>query len=270
MLISDEVDDEHGEWSTGAQANGSQRTNDGHDVSLLAEEKQWQNQSKLHSAQQLQDTAVKPPSPSGSVPPAHRPFLYLLCVCSFFVTFRPSEPFLTPYLIDYKALGADAVNERVYPTWTYSYFAFLLPAGVLGEVLGYRAMIAAQLLSLLATYSILIWAEGLQWMQFMQVTFGFSSAVQSCVFFTYIYRCSPVEIYPTVVSAIYTCDRSWAESGPVAAIADDCCITDQLFASYHVLSMPDCLSARIGSHRPSSVLTLLYMPASFSVTTMCP
>ena len=214
MLVSDS-DDGHGGWSGNTQlANGSHDANGGYAVSLLDEEKQHHDYSDKadhtsaftsspQSYQAASDTALSASkssaAPSG-VPPVHRPFLYLLCVCSFFVTFRPSEPFLTPYLIDYKGLGADAVNERVYPTWTYCYFAFLLPAGVLGEVLGYRAMIAAQLLSLIATYSILIWAEGLQWMQFMQVTFGFSSAVQSCVFFTYIYRCSPVEIYPTVVS----------------------------------------------------------------------
>ena len=148
----------------------------------------------------LMQPSCRPVSPSMESPPAHRPFLFLLCLCSFFVTFRPSEPFLTPYLIADKGLGADVVNERVYPTWTYCYFAFLLPAGVLGEVFGYRAMIVSQLVSLLVTYCILIWADGLQWMQLMQVTFGFASAVQSCVFFTYVYRCTPVELYPTVVS----------------------------------------------------------------------
>lgn len=214
MLLSDE-DDEKRVWHGNGHSNGA---HEAYTVSLLAEEKHKPptkpaataassapfSHSTPHSLDIASDSssfvAKSSPAALTGIPSVHRPFLFLLCLCSFFVTFRPSEPFLTPYLIDYKGLGADAVNERVYPTWTYCYFAFLLPAGVLGEVIGYRPMIVAQLISLLATYVILIWAEGLQWMQFMQVTFGFASAVQSCVFFTYIYRCSPVELYPTVVS----------------------------------------------------------------------
>ena len=151
-------------------------------------------------------TPLEVASPTGSilpltaVPSLHRPFLYLFCVCSLFVTFRPSEPYLTQYLMDDKGLGAEAVNERVYPVWTYSYFAFLVPVGLAGEWLGYRAIIGAEFLFLLVTYVILIWAEGLRWMQLMQVTFGFTSAAQSCVFFTYIYQCCPAQLYHTAVS----------------------------------------------------------------------
>ena len=143
---------------------------------------------------------TNPVLPLTAVPLQHRHFLYLLCVIAFFVTFRPSEPYLTQYLMDDKGLGAEVVNEKVYPVWTYSYFAFLLPVGLAGEWLGHRAVIGAEFLFLLVTYVILIWGEGLQWMQFMQVTFGFTSAAQSCVFFTYIYHCCPPQLYHTAVS----------------------------------------------------------------------
>ena len=209
MLLSDEEDEKRVWAGNGHHTNGSHHAANGaYSVSLLAADEGHKSSdtaaplSLSHSTPHLFE--VEPAGESSrsvlvGVPHVHRPFLFLLCFCSFFVTFRPSEPFLTPYLIDYKGLGADSVNERVYPTWTYCYFAFLLPAGVLGEVVGYRVMIVAQLIALLATYVILIWAEGLQWMQFMQVTYGFASSVQSCVFFTYIYRCTPVELYPIVV-----------------------------------------------------------------------
>ena len=83
--------------------------------------------------------------------------------------------------------------------WTYSYFAFLLPVGLLCELLGYRAMIALQLLSLLFTNAVLLWADGVDWMQLMQVSFGFASAVQSCVFFTYVYTAVDHHSFHTVV-----------------------------------------------------------------------
>ena len=216
-------DEQKSAWNgNGRYSNGAHsKDDDPFTVSLMAEEESHKPapplaplqlsapqplEASLGSSMSAAESASSSSSSSNkavlnSVPAAHRPFLFLLCFVSFLVTFRPSEPFLTPYLIESKGLGADMVNERIYPTWTYCYFAFLLPAGMAGEVVGYRPMIVLQLLSLLVTYCVLIWAEGVQWMQFMQATFGFASAVQSCVFFTYIYRCSPVELYPTVVSS---------------------------------------------------------------------
>lgn len=138
-------------------------------------------------------------SSSPSIPSTLRSFVLLLCLCSAFLDFRPSEPYITPYLIDDIGLGAEAVNESIYPVWTYSYFALLLPVGLIGEMIGYRPMVIIQMISLLATYIILIWCSGLRWMQFMQVTFGFASAVQSCIFYTYIYTCCEPRYYHRVV-----------------------------------------------------------------------
>jgi thiamine transporter 2/3 len=111
-----------------------------------------------------------------------------------------------------KGLGSEAVNEKVYPVWTYSYFAFLVPVGLAGEWLGYRPIIGAEFVFLLVTYVILIWGEGLQWMQVMQVTFGFTSAAQTCVFFTYVYQCCPLELYHTAVSPALTRSHSSCSS----------------------------------------------------------
>ena len=261
MLLSDEEDEKSAWHGNGQHANGFHiaKGNGENSESLLSEEARHKRGAT---------DATAPPASvhsSGgflsSVPSAHRPFLFLLCFVSFFVTFRPSEPFLTPYLIDDKGLGADAVNERVYPTWTYCYFAFLLPAGVLGEVVGSRAMIVAQLSSLLATYVILIWAEGVAWMQFMQATYGFASAVQSCIFFTFVYRCTPVELYPIVV-------RGTAETGqrPQQATACDAVTPQRLSCPRpraFVLRMSDCLPARFGSHRPLSARTYAQQSTPF-------
>ena len=102
MFASDE-DDEKRVWAgNGHHPNDSHHLNGGHSVSLLSEH-------EYDKAPPLPSPATEAATSSSAavlnaVSSVHRPFLFLLCLCSFFVTFRPSEPFLTPYLIDYKGL----------------------------------------------------------------------------------------------------------------------------------------------------------------------
>ena len=63
--------------------------------------------------------------------------LVLLCMYGFFKELRPSEPYLTDYLVneEYKNLTQDAVYNQVYPVWPYSYFALLIPVFLLTDYL---------------------------------------------------------------------------------------------------------------------------------------
>lgn len=102
--------------------------------------------------------------------------------------FVPSEPFLTPYLIDVKGFTEDEVrpclrrqasdttlarmlirverrqctpvlqvNNQIYPVWTYSYLGFLSVVGPLTEAIGYKRAILLNALAVLATRTILIY-----------------------------------------------------------------------------------------------------------------
>ena len=63
--------------------------------------------------------------------------LMLLCLYGFFKELRPSEPYLTDYLVneEYKNLTQDAVYNQVYPVWPYSYFGLLVPVFLLTDYL---------------------------------------------------------------------------------------------------------------------------------------
>ena len=52
---------------------------------------------------------------------------FILCSYGFFKEIRPSEPFLTEYLIgNSTGLTASQLYQDVYPIWTYSYLAVLV------------------------------------------------------------------------------------------------------------------------------------------------
>ena len=67
--------------------------------------------------------------------------------------------------IEFKNLTEEAVYGDVYPVWSYSYFALLVPVFLLTDMVRYKPMIVLEALSLVATWVILLWAEGVAWMQ---------------------------------------------------------------------------------------------------------
>ena len=52
----------------------------------------------------------------------------ILCLFGFLKDFKPSEPFLTQYLIQPQTVNItlDEAYQEVYPVWTYSYLAVLI------------------------------------------------------------------------------------------------------------------------------------------------
>jgi solute carrier family 19 (thiamine transporter), member 2/3 len=114
-------------------------------------------------------------------------FVLLLCISGFFLSLKPSEPFLTPFLTQDKGVTDQELNDDIYPVWTYSYFACLLPVGVLAELFGYRIMIVAGIVAREVTRVLLLYSNGLQAMQWMQFAFGFASATDM-VFYSFVYQ----------------------------------------------------------------------------------
>eukprot|EP00051_Salpingoeca_urceolata_P016038 m.211217 g.211217 ORF g.211217 m.211217 type:complete len:506 (-) comp18573_c0_seq5:65-1582(-) len=105
----------------------------------------------------------------------------------FFINCQPSEAFLTKYLEEDKQLSDDDLDNHVWPADTYGSFAFMLPAGLLADMVGYRAVIAVGLICRELTRLILLYANGVNWMTIMQVTYAMATAANS-VLFAYVYR----------------------------------------------------------------------------------
>ncbi|CAH1264606.1 SLC19A3 [Branchiostoma lanceolatum] len=122
----------------------------------------------------------------------------LLCLFGFFKELRPSEPFLTPYLKGPdKNLTEEQVTNEVLPVWTYTYFPTLLVVFLLTDYLRYKPVIVFEGLTLILTWVILVWGQGVALMQVMQVTYGLSTAAE-IGYFSYIYSVVPRDRYRKV------------------------------------------------------------------------
>lgn len=111
----------------------------------------------------------------------------LLCVYGFFSNLRPSEPFLTAYLMgpDKNLTETQVVNE-IYPIWTYSYLALLFPIFLATDYLCYKPVLVLQATSLVVTYVMLLKVQGLLAMQLLEFFFGLATASE-VAYYSYIY-----------------------------------------------------------------------------------
>uniref|UniRef100_A0A4W5KKS4 Solute carrier family 19 member 2 n=1 Tax=Hucho hucho TaxID=62062 RepID=A0A4W5KKS4_9TELE len=111
----------------------------------------------------------------------------LLCVYGFFSNLRPSEPFLTAFLMgpDKNLTETELVNE-IYPIWTYSYLVLLFPVFLATDYLCYKPVLILQAVSLVVTYFMLVKAQGVLAMQLLEFFFGLATATD-IAYYSYIY-----------------------------------------------------------------------------------
>ncbi|XP_032361813.1 thiamine transporter 1 [Etheostoma spectabile] len=111
----------------------------------------------------------------------------LLCVYGFFSNLRPSEPFLTAYLMgpDKNLTETQVVNE-LYPIWTYSYLVLLFPVFLATDYLCYKPVLVLQATSLVVTYAMLLKTQGMLAMQLLECFFGLATATE-VAYYSYIY-----------------------------------------------------------------------------------
>ncbi|XP_071615049.1 thiamine transporter 1 [Heliangelus exortis] len=124
----------------------------------------------------------------------------LLCAYGFFCSVRPSEPFLTPYLLGpHKNLSETQVFNEIYPVWTYSYLALLFPVFLATDYLRYKPVVLLQGLSLIVTWFMLLYAQGLRAIQFLEFFYGMGTATD-IAYYSYIYSVVDVNLYQKVTS----------------------------------------------------------------------
>ncbi|XP_062303245.1 thiamine transporter 1 [Osmerus eperlanus] len=110
-----------------------------------------------------------------------------LCVYGFFSNLRPSEPFLTAFLMgpDKNLTETEVVNE-IYPIWTYSYLVLLFPVFLATDYLCYKPVLILQATSFVVTYAMLLKAQGVMAMQLLEFFFGLATATD-VAYYSYIY-----------------------------------------------------------------------------------
>ncbi|XP_067439215.1 thiamine transporter 1 [Thunnus thynnus] len=124
----------------------------------------------------------------------------LLCVYGFFSSLRPSEPFLTAYLLgpDKNLTETQVVNE-IYPVWTYSYLVLLFPIFLATDYLCYKPVLVLQATSLVVTYVMLLKTQGMLAMQLLEFFFGLATASE-VAYYSYIYSVVEPTHYQRVTS----------------------------------------------------------------------
>ncbi|XP_063811715.1 thiamine transporter 1 [Pseudophryne corroboree] len=124
----------------------------------------------------------------------------ILCANGFFTNLRPSEPFLTPYLLGPdKNLTERQVFNEIYPVWTYSYLILLFPVFLATDYLRYKPVILLQGLSLIITWFMLLYAQGALAVQFLEFFYGMSTATE-IAYYSYIYSMVEPGVYQKVTS----------------------------------------------------------------------
>ncbi|KAM8902338.1 solute carrier family 19 member 3b [Spinachia spinachia] len=119
----------------------------------------------------------------------------VLSLYGLFANCRVAEPFLTPYLIGpNKNISGEVVTNYLFPIWTYSYLAFLVPVFLLTDLLRHKPLIVVQGFFLVTNYVLLCFAPGLPAMVVLQVNYAVVTSTE-VAYFSYIYSVIPVESY---------------------------------------------------------------------------
>ncbi|NWQ74024.1 S19A3 protein, partial [Columbina picui] len=123
-----------------------------------------------------------------------------LCFYGFFCTMKPSEPFLTPYLTGPdKNLTIEEVTNQVFPVWTYSYLALLVPVFLLTDYVRYKPVLLLQGISFIITWLLLLFAHGVLAMQVVEFFYGMVTATE-VAYYAYIYSVVSTDHYQRVTS----------------------------------------------------------------------
>jgi len=111
----------------------------------------------------------------------------LLCLYGFLKELRPSEPYLTKFLIGpHHNLTIEEVYEEVFPVWTYSYLTLLPIVFLITDYLRYKPVIIFEGFCYITAWCLLIWAKGVPAMQGLEITYAGATATQ-VAYSTYIY-----------------------------------------------------------------------------------
>ncbi|XP_068001651.1 thiamine transporter 2 isoform X2 [Melanerpes formicivorus] len=124
----------------------------------------------------------------------------IICANGFFSTMRPSEAFLTPYLTGPdKNLTLEEVTSEIFPVWTYSYLALLVPVFLMTDYVRYKPVLLLQGVSFIVTWLLLLFAQGVLAMQLVEFFYGLVTASE-VAYYAYIYSVISTDHYQKATS----------------------------------------------------------------------
>ena len=85
------------------------------------------------------------------------PVLALVCGFTALQTFKPSEPYLVPFMHCVRGVPRSTIVDSIFPFWTYAQLALLPLLSAGSELVGYRAVVLVGMLGRLATLLLLLY-----------------------------------------------------------------------------------------------------------------
>ncbi|KAH8312715.1 hypothetical protein KR044_012438 [Drosophila immigrans] len=124
----------------------------------------------------------------------------LLCVFGFVREIRPSEPYVTEYLLGpWRNITDVELTRDVYPVGTYSHLVQLIFVFLITDFLRYKPLIITVGAAGVIVWSMLIWTTSLLSLQILQFFYGTYMAAE-VAYYTYIYAKVDKKYYPRVTS----------------------------------------------------------------------
>ncbi|ALC47379.1 CG6574, partial [Drosophila busckii] len=124
----------------------------------------------------------------------------LLCVFGFMREIRPSEPYVTEYLLGpWRNITEEQLTRDVYPVGTYSHLVQLVFVFLITDLLRYKPLIITIGAAGVIIWSMLIWTTSLLGLQILEFFYGTYMAAE-VAYYTYIYAKVDKKYYPRVTS----------------------------------------------------------------------
>ncbi|XP_017092065.2 thiamine transporter 1 [Drosophila bipectinata] len=124
----------------------------------------------------------------------------LLCVFGCVREIRPSEPYVTEYLLGpWRNITENQLTHDVYPVGTYSYLVQLVFVFLITDFLRYKPLIITIGATGVIIWSMLIWTTSLISLQILEFFYGTYMAAE-VAYYTYIYAKVDKKYYPKVTS----------------------------------------------------------------------
>lgn len=98
----------------------------------------------------------------------------ILSVFGFMKEFRPSEPYVTEFLLGpWRNLTDEDLSQYVYPVGTYSYLGMLFFVFIITDLCRYKPLIILMGALGIATWALLAWSRSLEALQVLEVSHCF-------------------------------------------------------------------------------------------------
>eukprot|EP00474_Spongospora_subterranea_P003893 CRZ04351.1 hypothetical protein [Spongospora subterranea] len=145
---------------------------------------------------------------SGVKHPRWKFLLALFFLSTLFQSFKPSTPFLAPFLQIIQEIPSDTLSNHFYPYRTYATNFFMVPTVVLAEFMfGYQPILIMGIVARVSEQFLVYYCSGLGFMQLSQVLHGLASSTKP-VHGALLYLLVPNHLFPMTTGFLRTANLS--------------------------------------------------------------